>query len=190
MVAWSALFLPALISAVLVFIASSLIHMVVQWHKSEYKTLPNEDEVRAAIRKSSPGPGKYVMPFCKDSKEMGSPEMLKKLDEGPNVVMYVRENGVVKLGPFLGKWFAYTVVVSLVAGYVARISVPAGAEYLHVFQVVGAASWLAYAWAIPADSIWVGKPWSSTFVYMFDGLIYAALTAGVFAWQWPAGVLG
>ena len=185
MVPWSALLLPSLISAVLVFIASSLIHMVVKWHASEYRTLPNEDEVRAAIRKSSPTPGKYVMPFCKDSKEMGSAEMQKKYADGPNVVMFVRENGAVKLGPFLGKWFAYTLVVSLVAGYVGHATLAPGAEYLQVFQVVGAAAWLAYAWAIPSDSIWMGKPWSSTFVYMIDGLIYAALTAGAFAWLWP-----
>jgi len=81
--------------------------------------------------------------------------------------------------------FAYTLVVSLLAGYVARATVAPGAEYPHVFQVVGAASWLAYAWSIPADSIWMGKPWSSTFVYRLDGLIYASLTAGSFAWLWP-----
>jgi hypothetical protein len=186
MVSWSALLLPALVSAVLVFIASSLIHMVVQWHTSEYRTLPNEDDVRAAIGKSRPAPGKYVMPYCKDAKDMASPEMVKKLTDGPNVVMYVRPNGVVGLGAFLGTWFAYTVVVSLVAGYVARITVPSGADFLLVFQVVGAAAWLAYAWAIPSDSIWMGKPWKSTAVYMFDGLIYAALTAASFAWLWPA----
>jgi hypothetical protein len=187
MVAWSALLLPALLSAVLVFVASSLIHTVIQWHKSEYGTLPNEDEVRAALGKSRPSPGKYVLPFCKSGKEMAAPEMQKKLAEGPNVVMFVRENGAVKLGPFLGKWFAYTVVVSLLAGYVARATLAPGAEYLQVFQVIGAAAWLAYAWGIPSDSIWMGKPWSSTFVYMIDGLIYAALTAGAFAWLWPQG---
>src|SRR5687767_7367556 len=187
MVPWSALFLPAVVSAVLVFVASSLIHMVIKWHRSEYRTLPNEDEVRAVLGKSRPVPGKYVLPFAKDGKEMASPEMQRKLAEGPNVVMYVRENGPVKLGPFLGKWFVYTVVVSLLAGYVARATVAPGAEYLQVFQVVGAAAWLAYAWAIPSDSIWVGKLWSSTFVYMIDGLIYAALTAGAFAWLWPEG---
>jgi hypothetical protein len=189
MVAWSALFLPSVISAVLVFIASSLIHMAIRWHQSEYKTLSNEDEVRAALHKASPVPGKYVLPYCKDSKEMASPEMQRKLAEGPNVVMYVRANGPTRLGPFLGKWFVYTLVVSLLAGYVARAGVAPGAEYLEVFQVVGAASWLAYAWAIPSDSIWVGKPWSSTAVYMVDGLIYAALTAGAFAWLWPGGAL-
>ena len=188
MVAWSALLLPAVISAVLVFIASSLIHMVIKWHQSEYKTLPNEDEVRAAIRKSSPVPAKYVMPFCKDSKDMASAEMQKKLVDGPNVVMYVRENGPMQLGPFLGKWFAYTLVLSLVVGYLARTTVAPGAEYLEVFQVVGVAAWLGYAWAIPSDSIWIGKRWSSTFVYMFDGLIYAALTAGTFAWLWPSAL--
>jgi hypothetical protein len=189
MVAWSALLLPSLISAVLVFFVSSLIHMVIKWHQCEYKTFSNEDEVRAAIRKSAPVPGKYVVPFCKNSKEMASPEMLKKYTEGPNVVMYVRPNGVVKLGPFLGQWFAYSLVVSLLAGYVGRAAVPAGAEYLHVFQVVGAAAWLAYAWTGPQESIWMGKPWSSTAVYMIDGLIYAALTAGSFAWLWPEGAL-
>jgi hypothetical protein len=185
MVAWSDLLLPAVISAVLVFIASSLIHMVIKWHAAEYGTFPNEDEVRAAIGRSRPKPGKYVMPFCKDGKEMASPQMQQKYEEGPNVVMFVRENGVVKLGPFLGKWFAYSLVVSLLAAYLARATVAPGAEYLQVFQVVGAAAWLAYAWAIPSDSIWMGKPWSSTFVYMIDGLIYAALTAGAFAWLWP-----
>ena len=186
MVPWSALLLPAALSAVLVFIASSLIHMVIRWHKSEYRTFPNEDEVRAAIGRSSPAPGKYVVPFCEDGKQMATPEMQKKYADGPNVVMYVRENGPVQLGPFLGKWFLYSLVVSLLAAYLARATVAPGAEYLQVFQVVGAAAWLAYAWAIPSDSIWMGKRWSSTFVYMIDGLIYAALTAGAFAWLWPA----
>lgn len=185
MVAWSALFLPAALSAVLVFIASSLIHMVVKWHQSEYKTFPNEDEVRAAVGKSKPVPGKYVIPFCKDGKEMASEAMQRKFDEGPNAVMLVRENGAVQLGPFLGKWFAYTLVVSLVVGYLARATMAPGTESMHVFQVVGCAAWLAYAWAIPSDSIWMGKTWSSTLLYMVDGLIYALLTAAAFAWRWP-----
>lgn len=185
MVPWSALLLPAVLAAALVFIASSLIHMVIRWHKSEYRTFPNEDEVRAAINRSSPTPGKYVLPFCQDGKEMATPEMQRKYNEGPNVVMYVRENGPVQLGPFLGKWFVYSLVVSMLAAYLARATVAPGAEYLQVFQVTGAAAWLAYAWAIPSDSIWMGKRWSSTFVYMIDGLIYAALTAGAFAWLWP-----
>jgi hypothetical protein len=29
----------------------------------------------------------------------------------------------------------------------------------------------------------MGKPWRSTLLYMFDGLLYALCTAGCFAWQ-------
>lgn len=185
MIAWSALFLPALLAAVLIFVASSLIHMVIKWHQCEYHKLANEDEVRAAIRKHSPAPGKYVVPHCKDGKEMAAPETQQKFVEGPNLVMYVRPNGPAQLGPFLGKWFVYTLVVSLLAGYVGRSVLPAGTEYLKVFQVIGASAWLAYAWGGPQESIWMGKPWGSTALYLIDGLIYAALTAGAFAWLWP-----
>ncbi len=185
MVSWMDLLWPSLLSAVLVFVASSVIHMVLKLHNVDYKKLSNEDEVRAALRKGSPPPGQYTMPHCTDSKEMASPEMVRKLEEGPNAVIYVRPNGAVKLGPFLGKWVLYTIVVSLLAGYVARSALEPGAAYLSVFQIVGASAWLAYAWAAPSDSIWKGKPWSVTFRGMFDGLIYAALTAGSFAWLWP-----
>ena len=72
------LWLPILLSAVFVFIASSLIHMVFKWHNSEYLKLSNEDEVRAAIRKESPGPGQYVLPWCPGMKEMESEAMKQK----------------------------------------------------------------------------------------------------------------
>jgi hypothetical protein len=185
MVAISQLVLPILLSAVLVFFASSLIHMVVKWHNPDYKKLPNEDEVRAVIRKGSPAPGQYIFPHCHDGKQMQAPETIKKFEEGPVGVMFVRPNGQVQLGPFLGKWIAYTIVVGFVVAYLAHATLTTGAPYLHVFQVVGASAWLAYSWQGPADSIWKGKPWVSTFREMVDGLIYASLTAGAFAWLWP-----
>jgi hypothetical protein len=186
MVAWPALLLPALIAAVLVFIASSLIHMVLRLHKPDYRQMPGEDEVRAVLRRTGASPGQYMIPYCNEPKDMASPEHVKKLEEGPIGVVYVGKPGVPSLGPFLGKWFAYSLVVSLLAGYVARAAVPPGAAYLSVFQVVGAASWLAYGWQGPQDSIWMCKPWSVTLRHMRDGLVYAALTAGAYAWLWPS----
>lgn len=185
MVAWSQLLLPALLSCALVFIASSVIHMVLQLHNPGYLKLANEDEVRAAIRKGAPKPGEYILPHCADGKAAGTPEMARKFEEGPNALMYVRPNGAVKIGPFLGKWVLYSLVVSLMAGYLARTALPAGSHYLKVFQIVGASAWLAYAWQGPADSIWKGKPWAATFRSLFDGLVYASLTAGAYGWLWP-----
>ncbi len=180
MIAWSALIVPILLSAVLVFIASSLIHAVLKLHNSEYHKFSNEDEVRAAIRKGAPSPGMYMTPHCHEGKQ--SPEVIKKFEEGPNTLVYLRPSGKINMGGFLGKWFVYTIVVSFVAGYLARAVLPVHPEYLRTFQVVGTAAWLAYAWQSPADSIWKGKPWGSTLRTMFDGLVYAALTAGCFGW--------
>jgi len=182
---WQQLLLPALLATVLVFVASSIIHMVIQWHAPDYRKLSNEDEVRAALRKSSPSPGQYILPHCKNSQEMASPEMAQKVEEGPNAVVWVRENGATKLGPFLGAWTVYVFVLSLMVGYVAASAVPSVATYAKVFQVVGATAWLAYAFGGASDSIWKGKPWISTFRGLVDGLVYAALTAGSFAWLWP-----
>ena len=185
MVDWSHLVLPALLAAVFVFIASSVIHMVLQWHKSEYGKLTNEDEVLAAMRKGGASPGQYMFPYCGDHKQMASEEMQRKFREGPVGMMILRPTGNVQLGPFLAKWFVYTIVVGLLAGYVARSTLKPGEHYLAVFRVVGTVAWLAYSWQSPADSIWKGKPWIATCRDLVDGLIYGALTAGCFAWLWP-----
>ena len=185
MVAWSSLVLPILASAGFVFIASSLIHMVLKWHAPDYRKLSDEEGVRAAVRKAGAAPGQYIVPHCKDSKDATSPEMTKKFEEGPNFVMYLRPNGTMKLGPFLGKWVLYTIVVSALAAYLARVALPAGASYLQVFRVVGFSAWLAYSWQGPTDSIWKGKPWTITAREMVDGLIYGMLTGGAFGWLWP-----
>lgn len=183
MVAWSALLVPILIAVALVFVASSVIHMVLQWHKPDYRKLPDEEAARAAMRGLPPG--EYIVPHCLDPKQMAEPGMAKRIEEGPSLVIWSKAPGQMQLGPFLGKWVLYVLVVSSVVAYVARAVLPPGAEYLQVFQLVGATAWLAYAWSTPADSIWKGKPWSSTARYLVDGLVYAALTAGAFAWRWP-----
>ena len=50
------LWLPIVLSAVGVFVASSLIHMLFKWHNRDYRKLPNEDAVRAAINAGQPAP--------------------------------------------------------------------------------------------------------------------------------------
>lgn len=184
MVAWSDLFVPIALAVVLVFFASSVIHMVLKWHNPDYRKLPDEPAARMAL-KGLP-PGEYIVPHCLDPKLMAEPEMARRIAEGPSLVIWSRAPGPMQLGPFLGKWVIYTLVVSCLVAYIARAVLAPDTEYLKVFQLVGASAWLAYAWGSPADSIWKGKPWVSTARYLVDGLVYAALTAGAFAWRWPA----
>ena len=184
MIAWSQLVLPILLSAVLVFFASTLIHVVLKWHNPDYRKLPNEDEVMAAIRRGGPGAAQYIFPHCLEGQK-NSPEMKAKFAAGPVGVLYLRAPGEMQIGPFLLRWFSYTVVVGLLVGYVAKITLTSGAPFMEVFRVVSATAWLAFAWQGPSDSIWKGKPWIITARALVDGVIYALLLGGVFGWLWP-----
>jgi hypothetical protein len=180
-----AVWLPIVLSAVLVFILSSIIHMALKYHNSDYKRLPNEDAVRAAIRSGSAEPRQYIFPYAAEMKEMGSPEMRQKYAEGPIGVLYLRRPGPPTMGPALTQWFLFTLMVSLFVAYVAALTIPPGAEYLQVFRIVGAVAFLAYAAGQLPASIWMGKPWAVATKEVFDGLLYALVTAGTFGWLWP-----
>ena len=184
MVTLGALWLPILLSAVFVHILSGIIHMVLKYHNPDYKKLPNEDAVRAAIRSANPAPGQYIIPNC-IGQDMNSPEVKQKYAEGPVAVMYLQRPRPMSMGPMLAQWFVFLLVVSFFIAYVASHALPPGAEYLKVFQIVGAVGFLAYAAGVAPSSIWMGKPWSVTWKEVFDGLLYGLVTAGTFGWLWP-----
>ena len=89
----AALWLPILLGAVFVFVASSIIHMAPLWHKNDFPQLPDENRARAAIGALGVPPGEYMLPRCKTQAEMRSPEFLQKLAEGPVWLITVRPNG-------------------------------------------------------------------------------------------------
>lgn len=182
----SALWLPILLSAVFVFVVSSIIHMATPWHRNDYPRLPGEDAFRATVGPLAIPPGDYMVPRASSTEEMKSPEFAAKLREGPVVVMTVLPNGEWTMGQNLVNWFLYSLVVSLFAGYVAAGALPPGAEYLSVFRFAGTVAFVGYALALWQMSIWYKRAWSLTVKATIDGLIYALVTAGVFGWLWPS----
>src|SRR5437899_12668599 len=133
----AALWLPILLSAVLVFVVSSLIHMLSPWHKSDYPKVPNEDRVMDALRPLAIPPGDYMMPRPSSRQEMRSPQFAEKFKRGPVVMFTVYPGGSMAMGKNLVMWFLYSVVVGLFAAYVAGHALPAGAAYLQVFRFAG-----------------------------------------------------
>lgn len=116
---------------------------------------------------------------------MASEEYGKKLEEGPVVFMTVRANGPITMGKELGLWFVYCLVVGVFAAYLAGRALEPGANYLSVFRFVGTTAFCCYTVGLWQESIWFGKPWSTTMKNTVDGLVYALLTAGTFGWLWP-----
>ena len=178
------LWLPIVLSAVIVFIGSSIMHTLLTYHRSDYHQLPEEDKVMAGLRPLNLKPGLYVFPYCLP-KDMKSPAAIEKYKQGPVGTMTIRPNGQVVLGKFLGQWFVFLLVIGFFVAYLAAHTLPPGAPYLQVFRVVGTAAFLAYGLANLSNGIWKGQPWGMTIKETIDGLIFALLTAGTFGWLWP-----
>ena len=180
----SALWLPILLSAVIVFIASSVMHTVLPYHRNDYKKLPDEDKVLPALRAAGLQRGLYVFPFC-THKEMKTPEAIEKYKQGPVGMMTVFPSGPPFIPKFLGLWFGYCLVISFFVAYLSAHTVATGTDYLAVFRVVGTAAFLVYGLGPLANAIWKGMPWGFVTLEAIDGLVYALLTAGTFGWLWP-----
>jgi hypothetical protein len=179
------LWLPILLSSVIVFVVSSLIHMVLPWHKNDYPKMPNEDKAMEALRPLGIPPGDYMVPHPSSRQALRSPEFLEKLNKGPVMVLTVLPNGPFSMGRNLALWFLYLIVVSLFSAYVAGRALPPGAPFLQVFRFAGTVAFLGYTMALWQMSIWYRRAWSTTIKATVDGLIYALLTAATFAWLRP-----
>jgi hypothetical protein len=179
------LWLPILLSSVLVFFISSVIHMLSPWHKGDYPRLATEDKVLDALRPLAIPPGEYMMPRASSTQEMRSSEFNKKLMNGPVLMMTVWPNGRTAMGRTFMFWFLYSVVVGIFAAYIAGRALPPGAYYLQVFRFAGCTAFIGYSLALWQMAIWYRRSWGTTIKATIDGLIYALLTAGVFGWLWP-----
>ncbi|HEX6791170.1 MAG TPA: hypothetical protein VF247_07670 [Candidatus Krumholzibacteria bacterium] len=186
MVPLGSLLLPMLVSAVVVFFLSWLIHMVLKYHKSDWVKLANEDGVMEALRKFDIPPGDYMMPCGSGPESMKDPAFLDKFKKGPVAIMTFMPPGKMAMGKSLGLWFCFCLFVSLFAAYIAGHALPAGANYLEVFRFTGATAFAAFGLAQAQDSIWYQRKWSTTFKNMFDALLYGLFTGGVFGSMWPS----
>jgi len=187
MTSLASLWLPILVSAVLVFVASSIIHMALPWHHGDYPQMPQESQVMDALRPFAIPPGDYMVPRPTEFAQMKTPEFQEKLKQGPVMVLTVMPSGAFSMGGPLALWFAYSAVVGYFAAYVACSTLPLAAPYLKVFRVTGTVAFVGYALALWQMSIWYHRSWGTTIRSTIDGLIYAGLTAGVFGWLWPKG---
>jgi len=184
MVPLTALWLPILLSAVIVFIASSIMHMLLPYHRGDYRQLPEEDNVLAALRAGGLKQGLYHFPYT-THKEMKSPAVQEKFRRGPVGFLTILPSGPINMGKFLGLWFGYCFLISLFVAYLGSHVIAPYPPYRHVFRVAGTAAFMSYGLGNLSNGIWKGQPWAMTIKEAIDGLVYGLLTAGTFGWLWP-----
>ncbi len=178
MVPIASLWQPVVLSAVIVFVASALIHMVLPYHRTDFGKLPAENDVLDALRKFNLPPGDYMVPRPAGPDDMKSAEFKDKLVKGPVMVMTVMKNGPMNMGSNLIQWFIYCLIVSGIAAYVAG-------RALGPLRFAGCTAFVAYSVGLWQNSIWYKQKWSTTIKNTFDGLIYGMLVGGTFGWLWP-----
>jgi hypothetical protein len=184
MVPIMSLWAPILLSAVLVFVASAIIHMVLRYHRSDFRKVPSEDAVMEALRRIGVPPGSYMFPHAGSMAGMKDPAFQEKWKQGPIAVLTVMKDA--SMAKNLAQWFVYCVVVGVFAAYIAGRALGPGAEYMSVFRFASATAFIGHGLALWHYSIWYKIPWSTTLKSTFDSLIYGLLTGGAFGWLWPA----
>jgi hypothetical protein len=181
----TSLWLPIVVSAVIVFLASWVVHMFLSHHRSDFAKLPHEDAVLDALRSLNVPTGQYLAPYANTAAQMKQPEYMEKRKRGPALFLTLATGSDPGMGKSLMQWFVYLLVTSLFVAYLAGDAIAAGAPYLTVFKFVGVAAFMGYGLGHAHQSIWYRQAWNTTGHYFIDGLIYALLTAGVFGWLWP-----
>lgn len=185
MVSIVSLAIPILLSAVIVFVASSILHMVLPFHHGDLKKVPKEDEFLEAVRRLNLPAGDYASPHAASSADMKNPAFKERMRRGPLVLMTVAPGSSSGMGTSLVQWFLYCVLVSIFAAYITGRALGPGVDYLQVFRFAGATAFLGYSMALLQHSIWYRRNWGTTVKSMVDGLVYGLLTAGTFGWLWP-----
>ena len=185
MAAIAALWLPILLSAVVVFIVSAAVWMVMPHHKNDFAPASDQDALMDAVRGSTPGPGMYYFPWAAGGEN--SPEYREMARTGPVGILRVRDpEAALNMAPSMLKSVALYLVVSVFVAYLATVALEPGAAYLSVFQVTGTAAFMAYGFIGYQEAIWFGLPARVAFKHSLDGLAYALLTAGIFGGLWPS----
>ena len=180
------LWLPILLGGVFCWIASTMIHMFVKYHNSDYKKLSNEEAVGDVIRAGNPKPGLYYMPFCMDMKDMNDPAMLEKFNKGPVGNITIMGNGMPPMGKLLIQQLSFFIIAGVFIAYISSLSLGAGSEYMTVFRTAMVAGFMSFGIGVIPYSIWYGHPWSNCMRFLLDAIIYGAVMGGTFAWLWPA----
>lgn len=180
------LWLPILLSAIAVFLVSFVLHMGLKYHRSDVKQLPDEDGVLGAIRRANTPPGDYVLPYA-TMETMNQPEYVAKRSAGPVALVTVMPGGPPTMKRELTGWFIYSLAVSVFTAYVTGRALmgDAAVEYLDVFRFAATTAFLGYGMAQFQESIWWGRSWNTTLKNLFDALVYALVTAGVFGTFYP-----
>jgi hypothetical protein len=178
------LWFPILVSAALLFVASSISHGVLRFHRWDFRGLSAEGDVIDVLRKAAVPPGDYLFPFPASVEGMKDAGFQEKWKRGPIGFLTVLPGGT-HPGRTFTLWFLYCVAVEVFVAFLAARSLPSGAIGGAVFLLTAVAAFGFFVLAHFQSSIWYGRDVATTLRFTVDGLAYGLLTGASFSWLWP-----
>jgi hypothetical protein len=185
MVSLTALWLPIILSAVLVFAASALVWTVLKVHDGDWAVLPAEERIIPALRDAAVAPGQYYFPAAMKTAA-GDAAAAESLRGQPTGYVFINRPTALDMRRSIAFGFLHQLAIVIIVAYLAGRTLPAGADYLAVFRVVGTAGFLGFGAAHLTYANWFSHSWSSAWKQVAEGFAYGLIMAGVFGWLWPA----
>ena len=177
------LWLPILLSAAAVWIASMIFAMALPHHKQDWIALPDENGFMDDLRKRGIPPGNYLFPDFRDPKAIKTEKVEKALNQGPVGHLSVWKAPLTMGDKMIGTFIVYLGVSTLTA-YLTRVAIPNPAPFAKVFRVAATAGVLAYCFSFIPSALWWGSYKRTVVANVVDGIVYAAITGAIFAWRW------
>lgn len=181
----TAFWLPILLSAAAVWIASAVAWMALPHHKGDHKKLPNEDAFSAYVKSAGIPAGNYGFPHCGGHSKMKDPAFQKRWTDGPNGFLSVW--GQISMG----RNMVLTFLVYLVGGYVLAYLADSsglrhGESFMAIFRFTGTAGILAYGFSFIPTQIWFAAYPRTILMNIIDGIVFGLTTGLIFAALRPA----
>lgn len=176
------LWLPIVVSAAAVWVASALAWMLIGHHQKDWIGLP--DEAGTISKLAGIPPGNYGFPHAADRKQCKDPEFQKKWEQGPAGMLSIWPK--ISMGRNMVLTLITYLVVSTLIGYVAwLVQGSFGGDKLAMFRILGAIGVLSYAFAFIPNNIWFAAYPRAIVMNIIDGVVYGLITGGVFTLLWP-----
>lgn len=179
------LWIPVVVAAFSVLGANCFVWVFIAQYVQKWRTLPEEDATVEHLQKSGTAPGFYVFPGRHSRISNASEESrLLRIESGPWGTINVRARQP-SIGRAIVQSMTYCLTTSIFVAYLGTLALDPGDGFSNVFQVIGTAGILAYAFGGIPNAIWLGLDSRSAVMDVVGGIFYGLITGAVFATLWP-----
>ena len=181
------LWLPILITTIVLWISSTVAWMVMPHHFGDRRKIDCEDELMQFVEQQNIAAGNYMFPYPEKASDMNKPEHMQRYAKGPRGTLNVYNAVPMPVNVGLTVlYFAVTVSIIAYITHVACQTADNSTDFMRVFRISGTIGMLTYASNNVLNRIWFRqRVWTD----MVDGIVYGFLLGIIFAslWKYPVG---